>query len=191
MTQTQTAHTEQYLSAFEAAERADRARSPEWLRELRRDAMAAFDRMGFPTARRGTRSGSTRTCGPSPAPPSRSLTKRSAPPGILPPSDLADVVRVCLVDGRYSPAASHTTPLPGDAYVGSLAEALATREELVREHLGRHADVESAPLTALNTAFLQDGALVYVPDGVALPAPSTCSSSPTAASRERCTRGCS
>ena len=53
MTQTQTAHKEQYLTAFEVAEREDRARSPEWLRELRRDAMAAFDRMGFPTARRG------------------------------------------------------------------------------------------------------------------------------------------
>ena len=174
MTQTQTAHVEQYLAAFEAAERDARARSPEWLWELRRDAMAAFDRMGFPTARRGNEEWKYTDVRPiarasfalpdaAPAPPPH--------PDALPPSSLEGAARVCLVDGRYSPAASHAAPLPGDAYVGSLAEALAAREEFVREHLARHADFHSAPLTALNTAFLQDGALVYVPDGVALPVP--------------------
>ena len=174
MTQTQTAHKEQYLTAFEVAEREDRARSSEWLRELRRDAMAAFDRMGFPTARRGNEEWKYTDVRPI-ARASFALpdTEAVAPPprSALPPSDLEDVVRVGLVDGRYSPEASHTMSLPGDVFVGSLAEALATREELVRKHLGRHADFHSKPLTALNTAFLQDGALVYVPDGVCLPVP--------------------
>ena len=174
MTQTQTAHKEQYLTAFEAVEREDRARSPEWLRELRRDAMAAFDRLGFPTARRGNEEWKYTDVRPI-ARASFGLPD-TAPvetldPTALPPSDLGDAARVALVDGRYRPEASNTMPLPGDAFVGSLAEALATREDLVREHLGRHADFQSAPLTALNTAFLQDGALVYVPDGVALPTP--------------------
>ena len=171
MTQTQTAHTEQYLTAFEAAEREDRARSPEWLRELRRDAMADFDRMGFPTARRGNEEWKYTDVRPI-ARASFALPDAEPPhTHALPPSDLEDAASVCLVDGRYSPEASHTTTLPGNAYVGSLAEALATHGELVREHLGRHADFEAAPLTALNTAFLQDGALVYVPDGVALTTP--------------------
>ncbi len=171
MTQTQTAHKEQYLTAFETVERADRARSPEWLRELRRDAMAAFDRMGFPTARRGNEEWKYTDVRPI-ARASFALAGVEPPhPDALPPSDLEDVVRVGFVDGRYSPGASHAQSLPGDAYVGSLAEALATREALVREHLGRHADFQRAPLTALNTAFLHDGALVYVPDGVVLPTP--------------------
>ena len=174
MTQTQTAHTEQYLAAFEAAEREHRARSPEWLRELRREAMAAFDRMGFPTARRGNEEWKYTDVRPIARasfalPDDRPV--EALHPDTLPPSDLEDAARVGLVDGRYSLEASHTAPLPGDAFVGSLAEALATREDLVCEHLGRHADFQSTPLTALNTAFLQDGALVYVPDGVALPVP--------------------
>ena len=133
--------------------------------------MAAFDRTGFPTARRGNEEWKYTDVRPI-ARASFALPDAEPPhPHTLPPSDLEDVARVCLVDGRYSPEASHTAPLPGDAYVGSLAEALATRGDLVREHLGRHADFRGAPLTALNTAFLQDGALVYVPDGVALTAP--------------------
>ena len=171
MTQTQTAHTEQYLAAFEAVERDDRGRSPEWLRELRREAMAAFDRTGFPTARRGNEEWKYTDVRPiaraSFAPPDAEAPQ----PRDLPPSDLGDAARVTLVDGRYSAAASHTSPLPGDAFVGSLAEALTTRDDLVREHLGRYADFQGGPLTALNTAFLHDGALVYVPDGVVLPAP--------------------
>ena len=171
MTQTQTAQTEQYLAAFEAVEREDRARSPEWLRDLRREAMAAFERLGFPTARRGNEEWKYTDVRPI-ARASFALPDVGTPQSYdLPPSDLEGAARVGIVDGRYSPDASHTAPLPGDAFVGSLAEALATREDLVREHLGRHADFQGAPLTALNTAFLHDGALVYVPDGVVLQTP--------------------
>jgi len=41
----------------------------------------------------------------------------------------------------------------------------------MEQHLARHAPYESNAFTALNTAFLQEGALIHIPDGVAAPGP--------------------
>jgi Fe-S cluster assembly protein SufD len=56
---------------------------------------------------------------------------------------------------------------------GSLAAALArdAAGELARRYLARHARFEQSCFAALNTAFLADGALVYVPAGVVLEQP--------------------
>ena len=56
-------------------------------------------------------------------------------------------------------------PLPEGVIVGSLAEALEKHPQLVEPHLGRHADFKRNAFAALNTAFLRDGAFIYVPAG--------------------------
>ena len=48
---------------------------------------------------------------------------------------------------------------------------MAQDHPLVREHLGRHAGPEATPFTALNLAFVRDGALLHVPAGITLPQP--------------------
>lgn len=65
------------------------------------------------------------------------------------------------VDGRYMPGLS-TEPEDGGAglVVTSLREALPTYGEEIEPHLGRHAAFEGQIFTALNTAFLHDGALI-------------------------------
>ena len=71
----------------------------------------------------------------------------------------------CLVfvNGKYSAQLSRTPALPKGVKVGSLAEAIATEDEKVQEQLGRHLNFRRDAFAALNTAFIEDGAYVYVP----------------------------
>jgi Fe-S cluster assembly protein SufD len=71
------------------------------------------------------------------------------------------------VNGRCAAAGSR----PRGAQVASLARALADRSSTVEEHLTRIADAARDPFTALNTAFLSDGAFIHVPDHVVVEAP--------------------
>jgi len=76
--------------------------------------------------------------------------------------------RLVFVDGIYAPQHSFN-------HAGLTAENLASGETLdspaVQAHLGRHAGFEHNAFTALNTAFLHDGALIVVPRDMALAAP--------------------
>src|SRR5712664_4249909 len=47
--------------------------------------------------------------------------------------------------------------------IRSLAHVLAHRQDLVRQHLGQYAATQDRPFSALNTAFVSDGAFVHVP----------------------------
>jgi Fe-S cluster assembly protein SufD len=61
--------------------------------------------------------------------------------------------------------------LPSGVLVLPMAKALAEQAKLVTPHLARLADYEKHPFVALNTAFFQDGAFVYVPRGVIVEKP--------------------
>ena len=61
--------------------------------------------------------------------------------------------------------------MPDGVIVCGLAEALQKHPQLVEPHLARHADFKRNAFAALNTAFLRDGAFVYVPANVAVEAP--------------------
>jgi Fe-S cluster assembly protein SufD len=55
--------------------------------------------------------------------------------------------------------------------VQSLAHIVANRQDQVRAHLGKYAATEDRPFSALNTAFVRDGAFVYVPARAAIREP--------------------
>jgi Fe-S cluster assembly protein SufD len=56
--------------------------------------------------------------------------------------------------------------------LGSLAEAMKRYPQLVDQYLGKNADASHPDgMTALNTAFAQDGVFIYVPDNVQSPKP--------------------
>ena len=84
-------------------------------------------------------------------------------------------IEVVFVNGHYAPALS-SPPLSLPAYAGSLAAALRTQPELIEPHLARYAEFEqpAESLTALNTAFISDGAFIYVPIGMQLAEPIHC-----------------
>jgi Fe-S cluster assembly protein SufD len=68
------------------------------------------------------------------------------------------------VNGHFISDLSQNGNESGDGViVSSLAEALRTRPALLEKHLARYAQTEHNPFTALNTAFFQDGAFIFVP----------------------------
>jgi Fe-S cluster assembly protein SufD len=73
-------------------------------------------------------------------------------------------VLLVFVDGRFRDDLSRPGSLPGGVRVESLAAVAASDPSLVEAHLTRHADPDNHALTALNTAFFQDGAFVRIPD---------------------------
>jgi Fe-S cluster assembly protein SufD len=76
--------------------------------------------------------------------------------------------RLVFVDGIY--AAQHSFNHAG-LTVENLASGAIRHGAAVQAHLGRHAGFERNAFTALNTAFLHDGALIVVPRDLALAAP--------------------
>jgi Fe-S cluster assembly protein SufD len=154
-----------YLAEFEALERQGALRDPSWLAPLRRRAIDRFAERGFPTTR--DEDWRYTNLAPLAATPFRPATP--SPDGI-PPAALerlalarADWARLVFVDGRYSPKLSSARPLPGGGQVASLAEAMITDGERVERHLGRHAGWDANVFAALSTAFVQDGAVVFLP----------------------------
>ncbi len=73
-------------------------------------------------------------------------------------------------DAFYNKAlpASH---LPEGVYLGSLKEMASEDPELVKKYYGKLADTSKDGVTAFNTAFAQDGVMLYVPKNVVVEKP--------------------
>lgn len=69
---------------------------------------------------------------------------------------------VVFVDGRYAPGLSRVDDLPAGLEIRSLADLLSTDPDAVTPYLGRLAEIDEHAFTALNTAFIQDGAVVRI-----------------------------
>jgi len=74
-------------------------------------------------------------------------------------------------DGRFDAAASRRSNLPDGVRALSLAEVLETEPELVEGRLGLLADLKRQSLVALQTAFLEDGAVIVLDPGTQLSQP--------------------
>jgi Fe-S cluster assembly protein SufD len=129
-----------YRSSFAAFQErlAEDARSP--LQRLRRTAFERFAALGFPTLK------------------DEEWRFTNLAPLLKVPFEPGD-------NGQRPHFGPQNTSLPDGVVVSSLAEALIRYPELVEPHLARYADYAEHPFTALNTAFLLDGAFVYVPGG--------------------------
>ena len=169
-TPTPTLTLDAYQADFERVQAAAPA-APAALQTLRQNAMGHFTRLGFPTtrmeewrftsvepiARRPFALGS-------PA----DVTSDQIAPFLFP--GLSDS-RFVFVNGRYAPTLSAIQALPPGVEVRSLAELLTGGLDGVESYLGRLAAFEDQPFSALNTAFLQDGALIRIGDDVMLDHP--------------------
>jgi Fe-S cluster assembly protein SufD len=85
---------------------------------------------------------------------------------------------VTFINGQYAPEISTAHVLPKGVFVGSLQDAFGVYPEVVERHLGKIATLEGRlgssndeRFVHLNTAYLGEGAFVYVPKGVDLERP--------------------
>lgn len=141
-----------------------------WLSSIREDALDGFSKMGFPTTRQ--EEWKYTSVAPIASLPFRLSSRRpgSGLPLDLVPKDgpAADLV---FVDGVLHPEISKSRRFPDGVIVTSLRSAVRDHRDLVEPHLAKVASREERPFVALNTAFLDDGAFVHVPDGVAIAEP--------------------
>jgi Fe-S cluster assembly protein SufD len=80
-------------------------------------------------------------------------------------------VRLVVVNGRFDTTLSRVKGLPAGVQAGSVATALKDYADVVQRYFGQLADLNARSFTALNTAFVQDGAFIHIPEGVAVETP--------------------
>ena len=161
---------DRFLSAFEAVEK---QRAQDRIHPLRKSAVARLAEMGLPH----TKQEDWRFTNIAPIRDADFPLAQASTNGV----SLADVdaqavsgewaARVVLVDGHYRADLSTYGELPEGVKVCGLAQALDEESEIVLAHLGKYAHKDERPFVALNTAFLADGAFVYLPKNAVVEQP--------------------
>jgi Fe-S cluster assembly protein SufD len=153
-----------YASQFEELEKRSAGREDVWLLPLRKAAIARFAELGFP----GTRHEEWRYTNVAPIAKSefepasadlKTVTREQLSPFVF--GD-PDPILLVFVNGFFNEALSSLAALPKGVRVGSLATAVKQDVPLLEPHLGRHAAFDDQAFVALNTALMQDGALVHL-----------------------------
>jgi Fe-S cluster assembly protein SufD len=168
--------TEQYLSAFQNYQRNGAGRGPAWLKELRESAIASFRKLGFPTTRnedwKYTNLDSIVSTIFERSERNPHNTKALAADEICALSFTDPTYnRLVFVNGVCWPELSSLHGLPPGVRVESLADALQGDDDVLRGHLSRYVRYREHAFVALNTAFIDDGALVFVPNGAVVSEP--------------------
>jgi Fe-S cluster assembly protein SufD len=162
-----------YLETFARFEEGAAGGDQAWLRPVRRAAIARFADLGFPTTRdEDWRFTSVAPIAQTPFRLPRE-SRADLAPRALEPFAFPGVrcTRLIFVNGRYAPGLSDPAPLPDGVKVVSLARALTADRGALEPHLARYADYHQDAFGALNTAFMEDGAFVWVPRGRILEEP--------------------
>lgn len=138
--------------------------APAWLNRLREEAFQRFTELGFPTTRQENwrlTSVKAITQQAFVLPHDAELpTPEQLVPLLLP---IESGVRLVFVNGSFVERLSTIPELAPGVKITSLAAGLDEDADLVEQYLGRHNPVDDNPFAALNTAFVSDGAFVYVP----------------------------
>ncbi len=75
------------------------------------------------------------------------------------------------VNGFYVPQLSKLEDIPNGVFAGSLADAIRVNNPIIKEHLGKYAKSDNEFFSSLGTAFIRDGAFIYVPKNVIVEKP--------------------
>lgn len=164
---------DRYLSAFEDLEKGVR-QEPDWMDSLRKNAFSRFFDLGFPTVR--NEEWKYTNVEPIARTPFRFVFEPTA--GGLNARDLEPFLfrnekwsRLVFVDGFYSRELSLLSRLPAGVIAGNLREAMVKHSALIQPYLARLIPFDKNGFIALNTAFIHDGAFVFLPEGTVLQEP--------------------
>ncbi len=155
-----------YLAHFDRFEQGGAA--SDWFLPARKTAMARFTELGFPT----TKDEDWRYTNVAPiAKIAFERADRSAIDGVT----AAQIARLAMADavggllvfinGHFARDLSIIDSLSAGLHAGSLAAAVESGDAVVKEHLGKHTDSVTQAFAALNTAIVEDGAVIRVESG--------------------------
>jgi len=139
------------------------ASAPAWLQTLRKQGMARFQALGFPTTKNEDWHFT------SVAPIAERAFRPSAAGAVI---EKADIDRfnfgesgwhtVVFVNGVFSKDLSSHAPLGDKVRVTSLASSIKAGTAGIDRYIGKIASFEQHAFTALNTAFMSDGAFIEI-----------------------------
>ncbi|GGW68163.1 Fe-S cluster assembly protein SufD [Vreelandella hamiltonii] len=161
--------TQTFLDTL-AARSQQRGAEPSWMAARRQAGAARFEAMGFPTRRdeewkytdvRAIAQGNFALAD------NAEFSQAQAAALMLP----LEAYRLTFVDGVFSAALSDLEGLPSSVQVMPLSKALSDNHEAVGGPLGRLTGVEFSPFSALNTAFVEEGAVVRIAPGTVVEKP--------------------
>ena len=155
---------ESYLRGFERISASGGATAPDWARSLRLSAITRFETLGFPsTANEDWHFTSVAPIAEREfdllAPPKHGVKREQLTPFAFGAGDWHTLV---FVNGRFDAALSSAGGLPDGVTLVPLKQAYEALPLLVEQYLGKIAAFEGQTFTALNTAFLDDGAVLHV-----------------------------
>jgi Fe-S cluster assembly protein SufD len=167
---TQTLET--YAEGFVSFEKEAVARELSWLRSLRLGGFSRFSQVGFPTLRdEDWRFTNLAPIVQTPFRLARNGHALPSPKQIKPFRMAGAACTLVFIDGRFAPSLSSLGKLPCGVVVASLAAELAKNPGAIEPHLGHYLNIQRDPFSALNTAFIEDGAFVHIAKNVVAEAP--------------------
>ncbi|WP_337286795.1 Fe-S cluster assembly protein SufD [Candidatus Methylomirabilis sp.] len=162
-----------YRVDFERIKRDSTDGRPQWIDQIRTAAFGRFVERGFPATRledwkytnvapiaRTPFRRAGQTWGTLPVEPFEAFTLE----GVA-------CAQLVFVNGHYTPELSSLAALPEGVTASSLATVLACNPASVEPHLAQYASYHDQAFVALNTAFMEDGAFVSIPEGTIVEAP--------------------
>ncbi|MEP6743603.1 MAG: Fe-S cluster assembly protein SufD [bacterium] len=167
-----------YEEAFRTLQESRGVTSASWLERLRENAMERFLELGFPSVKeeewKYTNVAAIARADFKPAVSPEATSKPDAAElKQLNAVSEAQTSQMVFIDGALRNDLSSLSALPEQVVAIDLAQAITDQRysEIVRTHLARQADYVINGFTALNTAFINHGAFVYIPKGVNVEAP--------------------
>lgn len=166
-----------YQEAFRALQES-RTESPvSWLERLRENAMDSFQDLGFPSVKdeewKYTNVAPLARVDFKPLisvdAVAHEADAKLASFGVVEAAES----QLVFINGKLRHDLSSLKGLPEEVVAIDISQAIADERysEIVRKHLAREADYVTNGFTALNTAFISDGAFVYLPKDVIVKAP--------------------
>lgn len=161
-----------YVSEFQAFQQNGASKSPSWVNDVRKSALSTFTERGFPT-KKDEDWKYTNVDPIAKLQYKYSSVAEKVSAEFVKSLLLQDVEQysIVFVNGHFSKEHSQLSELPNGVVVKNLIEAFATHQDIVKEHLSKYVKYQKNPFTALNTAFINDGAFVHVAANVEVEKP--------------------
>jgi Fe-S cluster assembly protein SufD len=159
-----------YLEAIGALHAHQAGSGVNWLDRLRANAMERFSELGFPTVK----DEEWKYTNVAPIAKMQFEVSSTAAGVELPDFGVPESreSQLVFVNGKLRMDLSSVAAIPAGVIAVNLSQAIAGAQgELVRKYLARSADYISSGFTALNTAFISEGAFIHIPANTAVETP--------------------
>ena len=142
----------------------------DWFAEERQSAFNIFKETGFPT----TRNENWKYTDVKPI--AKNIFSNISESNVRAENDEIDSVffkdleciNLVFINGTYSEKYSDIKNISKKVVIKNMASALLNDTDILKKHLAQCADTALSSFTALNTAFIQDGAYISIPSNINL-----------------------